>query len=106
VTNERSLALIRERVRRGDYVISFTHTEKLRERKISADDVEKAIREGAIVEDYPDDARGPSCLILGRSGGRPLHVVCGRLDEQRILIITAYEPDPAEWESDWRTRRR
>jgi hypothetical protein len=106
VTHERSLAVIRERVRHGDYVISFTHTEKLRERKISADDVEQTIRDGAIIEDYPDDPRGPSCCILGRSGGRPLHVVCGRLDEQRILIITAYEPDPAEWESDWRTRRR
>jgi uncharacterized protein DUF4258 len=106
VTDEQTLAIIREHVRRGDYVISFTHTEKLRERKISADDLEEAIRNGTIVEDYPDDARGPSCLILGQSGGRPLHVVCGRLEEQRILIITAYEPDPEEWEPDWRTRRR
>jgi hypothetical protein len=32
--------------------------------------------------------------------------MCGRLDEEQILIITAYEPDPAEWESDSRTRRR
>ena len=80
-------------MRRSDYVISFTHTEKLRERKISADDIEEAIRHGAIVEDYPDDPRGPSCLILGRSGGRPLHVVCGRLQGKRILIITAYGPD-------------
>jgi hypothetical protein len=103
---ERRLAVIRERVERGDYVISFTHTEKLRERKIGAEDIEEAIRNGVIIEDYPDDPRGPSCLILGRSGGRPLHVVCGRLEEEQILIITAYEPDPAEWESDWRTRRR
>jgi hypothetical protein len=100
------LAVIRERVGRGDYVISFTHTEKLRERKIGAEDVEEAIRNGVIIEGYANDPRGPSCLILGRSGGRPLHVVCGRLQEQRILIITAYEPDPTEWESDWRTRRR
>jgi hypothetical protein len=103
---ERSLTVIRERVEREDYVISFTHTEKLRERKIGAQDVEEAIRNGVIIEDYPDDSRGPSCLILGRSSGRTLHVVCGRLEEKQILIVTAYEPDPAEWESDWRTRRR
>ena len=103
---ERRLAVIRERVERGDYVISFTHTEKLRERKIGAEDIEEAIRNGVLIEDYPDDPRGPSCLILGRSGGRTLHVVCGRLEEEQILIITAYEPDPAEWESYWRTRRR
>jgi hypothetical protein len=103
---DRRLALIRERVERGDYVISFTHTEKLRERKIGAEDIEEAIRNGVIIEDYPDDPRGPSGLILGRSRGRTLHVVCGRLEEEQILIITAYEPDPTEWQSDWRTRRR
>ena len=103
---KRRLAAIRERVERGDYVISFTHTERLRERKIGARDIEEAIRNGVIIEDYLDDQRGPSCLILGRSGGRPLHVVCGRLEEEQILIITAYEPDPTEWESDCRTRRR
>ena len=106
MTDERALTVIRERVRRGDYVVSFTHTEKLRERKISAHDLEEAIGNGAIIEDYPDDPRGPSCLVLGRCGGRPLHVVCGQLQDQGVLIITAYEPDPDEWESDWRTRRR
>jgi len=100
------LAVIRERMEHGNYIVSFTHTEKLRERKIGADDIEEAIRNGAIIEDYPEDPRGPSCLILGQSGSRPLHVVCARLEEEQILIITAYEPDPAEWESDWRTRRR
>jgi Domain of unknown function (DUF4258) len=69
---ERRLGLIRERVERGDYVISFTHTEKLRERKIGAEDIEEAIRNGVIIEDYPDDPKGPSGLILGRSRGRTL----------------------------------
>jgi hypothetical protein len=100
------LAAIREQVARGEYVVSFTHTEKLRERKIGAGDLEAAIRNGVIVEDYFQDPRGPSCLILGRSGSRPLHVVCGRVEAEQILIITAYEPDPGEWEPDWRTRRR
>jgi hypothetical protein len=103
---ELRLAVIRERVERGDYDISFSHTEKLRERKIGTEDIEETIRNGVLIEDYPDDPRGPSCLILGHSRGGALHVVCGRLEEEQILIITAYQPDPAEWESDWRTRRR
>jgi hypothetical protein len=103
---ERRLAAVRARVERGDYLISFTHTEKLRERRIGAQDIEAGVQNGVIIEDYPDDPRGASCLILGRSGTRPLHVVCGRLEDEQVLIITAYEPDPAEWESDWRTRRR
>lgn len=102
----RRLGTIRERVAGGAYVISFTHTEKLRRRRISAQDIERAIQNGTIIEDYPDDPRGQSCLILGRSGERPIHAVCGWLEADEILIITAYQPDPDEWESDWTTRKR
>jgi len=98
--------VIRERVERGAYVVSFTHTEKLRRRRISAHNIEEAIANGAIIEDYQDDPRGPSCLILGHSAERPIHAVCGRVGSDEILIITAYQPDPDEWESDWTTRKR
>ncbi len=98
---------IQAKVRNGRYIVSFTHTEKVRLRKIEAKEIEEAIFEGAIIEPYPDDPRGPSCLILGfTSHGRPLHVVCGKIEEEEILIITAYEPDSKEWEADWRTRKR
>ncbi len=102
----RRLAVVRERVGRGAYLVAFTHTEKLRRRRISAHNIEEAIANGAIIEDYPDDPRGPSCLILGYSGERPIHVACGRLEADEILMITAYQPDPDEWESDWTTRKR
>jgi hypothetical protein len=86
-------------------VVSFAHTERPR-RRISAGDIERAVGNGAIIENYPQDPRGPSCLVLGHSGKRPIHVVCGRLSSEEILIITACQPDPEEWESDWATRRR
>jgi hypothetical protein len=98
---------IREKVKVGKYIISFTHTEKMRLRKIEAQDIEEAIYEGRIIEPYPDDPRGASCLILGLTNkGRPLHIVCGRLENNEILIITAYEPDAEEWEADWKTRKK
>jgi len=97
---------IREKVKRGKYRISFTHTEKLRERKIEMQEIEGAVSVGEIIEAYSDDPRGPSCLILGFAHqGRPLHIVCGDLDDKRILVITAYEPSLEEWEEDWKTRR-
>lgn len=102
----KSLETIRRKIRQGRYTISFTHTEKLRQRKIKAEDIEQAIEGGLIIEDYPEDQRGASCLILGLAGKRPLHVVCGRLDAEEILIITAYEPNAREWEDDWRTRKK
>jgi len=50
------------------------------------------------VEDYPDDPRGHSCLLLGSGeGGRSIHVVCAPREDY-LAIITAYIPDPARWE--------
>ena len=101
-----AIEVIKERVSQGKYVISYTHTEKMRQRKIEAQDIEKAISRGRIIEDYPDDPKGHSCLILGyTSKGRALHVLCGKLEAEEILIITGYEPSPEEWESDWKTRK-
>jgi hypothetical protein len=98
---------IREKVRAGKYIISFTHTEKVRLRKIEAEEIENAIFSGTIIEPYPDDPRGASCLVLGfATRDKPLHVICGRLEEHEILIITAYEPDSKEWEVDWKTRKK
>ena len=97
---------IREKVKGAKYRISFTHTEKLRERRIEMVEIEEAIANGVIIEAYPDDPRGPSCLIMGfNHQSRPLHIVCGNLKAERILVITAYEPSSEEWEEDWKTRR-
>ncbi|MBL7203962.1 MAG: DUF4258 domain-containing protein [Desulfobacteraceae bacterium] len=97
---------IRAKVRAGKYVISFTHTEKIRLRKVRAKEIEETIFNGTIIEPYPEDPRGPSCLILGFTRkNRPLHVICGRLEHDEILIITAYEPDPTEWDPDCKTRK-
>ncbi|MGK5085947.1 DUF4258 domain-containing protein [Bdellovibrionota bacterium FG-2] len=76
------------------------------DRMISAAEVRKTImRIGIIVEDYPTDARGHSCLILGHpKGKRPVHVVCSPKDEY-LAIITAYVPDQKQWNQDF-TRRR
>ncbi|MBI5181781.1 MAG: DUF4258 domain-containing protein [Nitrospirae bacterium] len=101
------IGTIQKKIKNGKYVVSFIHTEKVRLRKIEAKEIEAAICKGTIIEPYSDDPRGPSCLILGfTSQNRPLHVVCGRIEEEEILIITAYEPGLKEWEADWRTRKR
>jgi len=101
-----NIETIQEKIKEGRYSISFTHTEKLRQRRIKAEDIEQAIATGSVIEDYPEDRRGPSCLLLGFAGKRPLHVVCGQLKTDEVLIITEYEPDVAEWEGDWQTRKR
>lgn len=58
------------------------------------------------MEDYPDDTPYPSRLVLGWSDGRPIHVVVAdNVNDQVNIVITAYEPGPAEWELDFKRRK-
>lgn len=75
----------------------------LPERLISTGEVKDVVLHGDILEDYPDDVRGHSCLLMGFPGGRPVHVVCSPRADY-LAIITAYLPDLAKWSPDFRRR--
>lgn len=95
---------IQEQVRQGEYEISF-HAEKERYAEdISLSDIETTILNGKILEDYSDDPRGESCLILGYAEERSIHVVCGYTSTRSIRVITVYLPKQPKWQ-DERTRR-
>ncbi len=75
------------------------------QRMISTDEVEIVVTQGELLEDYPSDPRGHSCLMLGLGeANRAVHVVCSPKDEY-LAIITAYLPDPTQWSEDFRRRR-
>jgi hypothetical protein len=95
---------IRTKIDAGNYEISV-HAEKERYAEdISIFDIETAILQGEILEDYPDDPRGESCLILGYSEGRAIHIVCGYTSIKSLRVITVYLPKRPKW-LDERTRR-
>ena len=48
------------------------------DRMISTAEISSIIFSGSIIEDYPEDARGHSCLILGFVNNRPIHAVCSQ----------------------------
>ena len=74
-------------------------------REISVQEIREAVRMGEIIEDYPDDKYGPSCLILGfTQANRPIHLQCSYPARPIIKVITVYEANPAEW-VDYRIRR-
>ena len=74
-------------------------------REISVQEIREALSTGEIIEDYPDDKYGPSCLILGFTlASRPIHVQCSYPSRPIVKVVTVYEPDPAEW-VDYRVRR-
>lgn len=74
---------------------------------ISRDEVLEVLRDGEVIVEYPDDKPFPSNLLVGFPEARAIHVVAA-LDCQTDTchVITAYPPDPDQWQDDFRTRRK
>jgi hypothetical protein len=73
---------------------------------ISVEEVRSTVLRGVVIEDYPEDARGHSCLMPGSGEeGRAVHVVCSPKQDY-LAIITAWLPEPREWSPDFKTRRQ
>jgi len=75
------------------------------ERMITTDDVIEVILAGQIIEDYPEDKRGHSCLFNAKVLNRTIHVVCAPKDTY-LAIITAYIPDKNRWNKDYTKRKK
>lgn len=101
-----SLDEIQAKILRRQYEFSKHAVDQSIIRDISVTEVEEVIASNAeVIEDYPEDKYGPSCLILGfTKTGRPLHVQCSYPSRPLIKIITVYDPDPNLW-VDFRIRK-
>jgi hypothetical protein len=76
------------------------------ERGMDRDAILRTIENGEVIADYPEDKPYPSCLLLGFTGGEPVHVVVAREPEQlECYVVTAYRPDSSMWTDDFKTRR-
>jgi hypothetical protein len=99
---------IRRLVRRGKYVLSI-HAERERQAdQISTGELEKALCSCELVEDYPNDPRGASCLVVGFVAGRPVHAVCAlKQFPEEVFLITVYDPSrrPERWVDNYHRRR-
>ena len=72
---------------------------------ITLEEVKEVIFKGEIIEDYPEDVRGHSCLMLGFGANqRPIHVVCSPKNAY-LAIITVYVPTRNRWEVGWKVRK-
>jgi hypothetical protein len=101
-----SLQAIRDKVRRRRYEFSRHAVDQTILRDISVTEVEEALlSRSEVIEDYPDDKRGPTCLILGlTNAGRPLHIQVSYPSRPVLKIVTLYEPDRTRW-TDFRRRK-
>ena len=97
---------IRNKILTGEWVLSHHARIRAGQRKIRDFDLVIAIANGEIIENYPEDQRGHSCLVLGHTGdGQPIHSVCAFDLSGTLVIVTAYFPEPPKWK-DPKTRGR
>lgn len=94
-----TLEEIRDKIFRRQYEWSRHAVDQSIIRDISVREVEEAIRNRSeVIENYPNDKYGPSCLILGfTNAGRPLHVQCSNPSRPLVKRVTLYQPDPNLW---------
>ncbi len=88
------------------YIYGRHAVQRMAERDVSRADVEFVVESGEVIRDYPDGTPHPSRLVLGWRDDRPLHIVAADdVFANETIIITVYEPNPAIWDEDFRSKK-
>ncbi len=96
---------LREKISAGLFEFSKHAADQTILRRITVQEMREAVAGGEIIEDYPNDKYGPSCLIFGYTRkGRPSHLQCSYPSRPLVKVITLYEPD-ASLRVDFKVRR-
>ena len=82
---------IRRQVKSEDYLWTYHADEERRNDRLEISTVEAALVKGKILERYPNDPRGISCLVYGEAENVPIHVICGKNKADRLVIITGLQ---------------
>lgn len=80
---------------------------QMEERGLTVQEVRMALENGEDIESRPDEQPYPARLLLGFCRLGALHLaVRDNIEDDEIIVETAYQPSPALWEPDFKTRRK
>lgn len=100
------IAFIQDRVRQRKILWTYHVNLRLAGRFISRESILAAVETYELVEAYPEDKYLPSYLVLGQHETERFHVLFATdVPGDNVRVVTAYRPDPEEWEDDLKTRR-
>ena len=94
------IAEITSKVRADQYVYTLHAEIERRADELTFAQIESALLNGEILEQYPDTGRGESCLVVGFAHNLPIHIVCGWRGD-KIAIITVYVPRAPRFADPW-----
>jgi len=87
------------------YIISLHADDERLADGLTIVEVEVALTNCEVIEQYPEDRRGESCLVIGFVGDKPIHFVCGKNRAGHLVLITVYIPSMPKWKDPY-TRNR
>jgi hypothetical protein len=98
------LSKIQKTVKDNQHRFTLHALERIIERDIQPDEIKEALLNGEVIECYPEDKYGPSCLILGKCARKILHIQCS---QEPVWIITAYDPtlSTEKWDQNLKKRK-
>ncbi|HEV2856294.1 MAG TPA: DUF4258 domain-containing protein [Thermoanaerobaculia bacterium] len=99
---------VRAAILKGRVVVSRHALHELGDDRLELDQALEVTVSGEVVEDYPRDPRGPSCLVCSTLDlGLWVHTVWGwDAGTETAVLITAYRPHPEKWDEEFKKRKR
>ena len=97
-----TLNFIRNEIEKQSYEISLHADDERIADELTVSQLEIVLSQCKIIEHYPNDPRGESCLILGFTPeGIPVHIVCGKNPSGHLILITVYIPTMPKWKDPY-----
>ena len=104
---EDPLEFIRQCIRQRKILWTYHINMRLKQRSITRHEIISSTVAYEIVDAYPEDKYFPSYLIFSQHKHTVFHILFAvDVDGDNVRVVTAYYPDPEEWESDLKTRRK
>ena len=101
------LEFIRKCVKEGKIFWTYHVNMRLKGRFIPKKNILDSINNYQIIEEYPEDKYFPSYLVCSEYEEHIFHILfAADVGAGNIRIVTAYYPNPDDWENDLKTRRK
>jgi hypothetical protein len=93
---------IKNEIVKQRYEISLHADDERIADSLTISQIEFVLSNCKVLEQYPEDPRGESCLVVGFTFEEtPVHVVCGKNTAGHLFLITVYIPTMPKWKDPY-----